>query len=552
MVWIAVAMLLLGASAEYTEEDDVIILTADNFDETVIASDELWFVEFYAPWCGHCKNLEPEWKKAATVLKGVTNLGAFDADKDKDLSEKYGITGFPTVKIFGHNKAKPTEFQGGGKAAKDIASAALKEVKDLVRQRLGLKAASKKKKEKAPSAVVTLTADNFEEQVGDENLWFVEFYAPWCGHCKSLAPHWEKAATKLDGRMKLGAVDATVEDALGKQFGVTGFPTIKVFTAGSLEAEDYNGGRTTETIIAEANKLLGTAGSDNAEEEEAEEDDGEPSAVVVLTDASFAEATATDDLWLIEFFAPWCGHCKKLAPEWKKASVELDGIVKIATVDATVNTAIANKYEVKSYPTIKYFSEGEELPYEFQGGFMASGIVSHAKATLLDHNTKPKEVLELIGQAVFEEQCATLCLVAVLPHVLDSGVEGRNAYLSMISDQAKKYKLRDIGFVWSSAVDQTAMEDTLEMSGKGYPAMAVLNVKKARYIPFTSSFTPEGVAAFLGQVLNANVASVPLPVLKFADVTPWDGKEGVAPVDDWEDDEEPAKGEDEEEEKEEL
>ena len=55
--------------ALYSSSDDVIQLTSGNFDGKVIKSDELWIVEFYAPWCGHCKNLAPEWKKAAKALK---------------------------------------------------------------------------------------------------------------------------------------------------------------------------------------------------------------------------------------------------------------------------------------------------------------------------------------------------------------------------------------------------------------------------------------------------------------------------------------------------
>ena len=60
------------------------------------------------------------------------------------------------------------------------------------------------------SKVVVLTADNFQSLVLDsEDLWMVEFYAPWCGHCKKLAPEFEKAAAALDGMVKLGALDMT-------------------------------------------------------------------------------------------------------------------------------------------------------------------------------------------------------------------------------------------------------------------------------------------------------------------------------------------------------
>ena len=66
------AILLIGISYTYglyTSTDDVIELTASNFQREVINSDELWLVEFYAPWCGHCQRLAPEWKKAASNLK---------------------------------------------------------------------------------------------------------------------------------------------------------------------------------------------------------------------------------------------------------------------------------------------------------------------------------------------------------------------------------------------------------------------------------------------------------------------------------------------------
>merc|ERR1719394_784996 len=71
-----------------------------------------WVVEFYAPWCGHCKSFAPEYQKAAKALKGIIGVGAVDCDQHKSLCGQYGVQGFPTVKVFGANKKKPADFNG--------------------------------------------------------------------------------------------------------------------------------------------------------------------------------------------------------------------------------------------------------------------------------------------------------------------------------------------------------------------------------------------------------------------------------------------------------
>lgn len=72
--------LLSLAKAFYNlQEDGIPVLDYDDFQEKVLASDKYWFVEFYAPWCGHCKKLIPEFKKAKGFLEGVVNFAAVDA-----------------------------------------------------------------------------------------------------------------------------------------------------------------------------------------------------------------------------------------------------------------------------------------------------------------------------------------------------------------------------------------------------------------------------------------------------------------------------------------
>ena len=65
------------------DEKDVIVLTGDNFDELVYGDKNAWFIEFYAPWCGHCKNLAPEWAALATSLKGEIKVAKVDATQNQ-------------------------------------------------------------------------------------------------------------------------------------------------------------------------------------------------------------------------------------------------------------------------------------------------------------------------------------------------------------------------------------------------------------------------------------------------------------------------------------
>jgi protein disulfide-isomerase A6 len=259
-------LLALG-TALYSPSDDVIELTESNFNTRVLQSSELWFVEFYAPWCGHCKSLAPEWKKAATALKGIVNVGAVDMTAHQSVGAPYNVQGFPTIKIFGANKQKPQDYQGA-RSAQAIVDSAMSQLRTLVNDRLSGKTsgggsgdrASGKKTAGDEKDVIELTDSNFEELVlKSDDMWLVEFFAPWCGHCKNLAPHWASAATQLKGKVKLGALDATVHTVMSNRYGVRGFPTIKYFPAGKKEAgdaEEFNGGRTSDDIVAWALEKL--------------------------------------------------------------------------------------------------------------------------------------------------------------------------------------------------------------------------------------------------------------------------------------------------------
>lgn len=307
--------------------------------------------------------------------------------------------------------------------------------------------------------VVTLSPANFQREVlQSDSLWLVEFYAPWCGHCRSLTPEWKKAATALKGIVKVGAVDCDEHKEMAGQFGIRGFPTIKIFGATKNKPDDYQGGRTSEAIVDGALNALrslvkarlggggrGGGGGGGYDSGNQQRSTGSKKDVVELTDDNFDRLVLNgDDVWFVEFYAPWCGHCKNLEPEWAAAASEVaehtKGKVKLGAVDATVHQGLSSRYGIRGFPSIKIFQKGEE-PVDYEGGRTKADIVARA-LDLFSENAPPPEILEILNEDVVKKTCEEhqLCIVAVLPHILDTGASGRNAYLEVMLKMADKYK----------------------------------------------------------------------------------------------------------------
>ena len=80
---------------------------------------------------------------------------------------------------------------------------------------------------------VALTASSFDRHIGRSDIpVLVDFWAPWCGPCKMMAPQFEQAAAQLEPRFRLAKVDTEAEQALGARFGIRSIPTLALFRGG--------------------------------------------------------------------------------------------------------------------------------------------------------------------------------------------------------------------------------------------------------------------------------------------------------------------------------
>ena len=167
------ALAALGANAA----SSVLDLIPENFDKVVLQSNKPALVEFFAPWCGHCKKLAPIYDELAQnfeFAKDKVSIAKVDADAEKDLGRRFGVQGFPTLKWFDGKSDKPEDYNGG----RDLES-----LSTFISEKTGIKLKGKKI---VPSAVEMLNDKTFKTEIGGDKDVLVAFTAPWCGRKSSL------------------------------------------------------------------------------------------------------------------------------------------------------------------------------------------------------------------------------------------------------------------------------------------------------------------------------------------------------------------------------
>ena len=218
-------------------------------DFTTSISKGLWLVEFYSPYCPHCKRFAPTWDKVAkekAPLEGVAGftMAQVDCTAQGDLCHDSGVKGYPQVMLF-QNGNKIKEY-AGDRTHDDLSSFVDKQVAEYAQEPASTSAADLGSTHLNPDGqVLPLSVETFEKTLS-EGPTFIKFFAPWCGHCKKLAPVWTELAAKTKGKVTIAEVNCDDHGALCKSQGVDGYPMLFFYNAG--QKVDFRGGRKIEPL----------------------------------------------------------------------------------------------------------------------------------------------------------------------------------------------------------------------------------------------------------------------------------------------------------------
>jgi len=435
---------------------DVYDWTDKTFD-TEVKEHDVVLIEFFAPWCGHCKRLAPEYEKAATKLKSndpPVALAKVDCTSEKVTCDKFGVSGFPTLKIFrkgefGSDYDGPREADGivkfmrsqVGPSSKELNTVAeiekflaadehsiigffekeskLKDsflkVADTERDRYRFGHTSAKEileKYSFTDDIVVFHPKRLHSKFEDPHLRYdgnydtdkiKKFYQTkmngLCGHRTSDSAasfekplvvayfnvdytkdakgtnYWRNRILKIaqDYKRKLHFAISNKDDYSHEieEFGLADKKEKKepiIAAHGALGEkfpmkDDYS----PENFKKFLDALVAGEVEAYMKSEPLPEDNSHPTKTVVAR--NFKEIVNQDKDVLIEFYAPWCGHCKKLTPVWDELGEKLEKEnVVIAKMDATAND-VPGVYTVTGFPTIYWVPKGKkDAPVAYQGG----------------------------------------------------------------------------------------------------------------------------------------------------------------------------------------
>ncbi|KAJ3650312.1 hypothetical protein Zmor_022007 [Zophobas morio] len=324
----------------------------------IMNEDSAWFVDWYAPWCPPCRKLMPELRRASQHFDPEQiQFGTVDCTLHRQLCSQHGIGSYPTTILY--NGTRTQRFHGVPNE-----DGIVEFVNDML----------------TPS-VISLDESSFGllMRKPEDELWVVDFFAPWCGPCQRLGPEWRKLAKQVAefSEVKVAQVDCVANSEICSAQNVRSYPTIRLYPLGSRGLNTvamYNGNRDVVSMKRWVLSLL-------------------PSPVISMNAEMFRDQILAKQSvlpWLVEFYAPWCGHCTHFEPEFMKVANRLEGYIRSVKVDCEAERVFCATLYINSYPSLfLYLSPTERHEISTQS---AKEIVSRVKQIVNDRHSKHDEL----------------------------------------------------------------------------------------------------------------------------------------------------------------
>jgi thioredoxin domain-containing protein 5 len=243
-------------------EGELKYLTPDNFKSTIAKG--VWFIEHFSPYCHHCRDFAPTWSKLIEDSKESSDPGIQFAQVNcvvyGDLCEENKITAYPQLNLYRDGEFVDT-FSGTRDydvlqdyikkhAEPTLPSASMTipvavEAPTMTKPEEVLHVQTSRADVNPSGSVLPLGPSNFQEVI-DQGPAFIKFFAPWCGHCKKLAPTWTQLARHMQHKLNVAEVNCEDYSALCKGQDVTGYPMLVYYANGAKT--EYTGSRKFELL----------------------------------------------------------------------------------------------------------------------------------------------------------------------------------------------------------------------------------------------------------------------------------------------------------------